>query len=565
MRRQLIIFWSLSVLTFWCCNTTAIDQTNQKTAYEPTVVVNWNEAMLAAIQSGDPKPTIITRQMFIVHTAIYDAWTAYDRVANPVYLQLPHRPIREHNELNRLETVSFAAYETLIHLFPAYEKETGAFRKMINQLGIDLQADPLSNSPADIGKKAAAAVIKARQNDGANASAAYDDAVSQTFPRLYAPVNAGDPNSPHGIGGSQFDPNAWQPLWVPTGTFADRLGHPAVNPDKPDSYKEQTFLTPHWGAVTPFALTSGSQFRPPPPPRLNNMNQYTDGLGQTMTEDEAYRRQFSEVLVMSGQLTDEQKVIAEYWADGPRSETPPGHWNALAHGIAFRDRHTLDEDVKLFFALNCALLDAAIAAWDAKRHYNFVRPQTAIRYLYSGQMVKAWGGPDQGSRWILADTWRPYQELTFVTPAFPEYVSGHSVFSAAASEVLTRFTGSDRFYDGKTRLPNDFNKDRSPDMLGEHIVHAGGNQFENSPSKQVTLRWPTFKDAANEAGSSRLYGGIHIQDGDLRGRVVGKQVGAQSYAKAKVYWQGKNYKRLKEGISNSLTLTWWGDWLVPYQ
>ena len=109
----------------------------------------------------------------------------------PIYLQMARRPIAEHNELNRLEAFSFAAYETLIHLFPAYEKKTGAFTKMINQLEIDLQGEHLSNSPADIGKKAAAAVIKARENDGANASAGYADAVSQTYPRLYAPVNAG--------------------------------------------------------------------------------------------------------------------------------------------------------------------------------------------------------------------------------------------------------------------------------------------------------------------------------------------------------------------------------------
>lgn len=536
MPKKVILCWCLCFFLMGCAAETISDQPVQEESYQPTVVVEWNEAMLAAIRANNPKPTVITRQMFMVHTAMYDAWTAYDVTANPVYMPLTRRPALEHNERNQHQAISFAAYEVLRSVFAAYEEETGAFEQMMGQLGYDPQVEASPNSPADIGRRAAAAVISGRQNDGSNAAASYADTVSSTFPQLYESVNVSDPNSPRGFSGEQFDPNSWQPLQVPTGTFVNRLGHPAINPDDDDSFVEQSFLTPHWGAVEPFALTAGSQFRPPPPPHLNDMSAYTDGLGQTMPSDEAYRRQFTDVLVMSGQLTDRHKVIAEYWADGPRSETPPGHWNALAHGVAYRDRHTLEEDVKLFFALNCALLDAGIAAWEAKRHYNFVRPQTAIRYLYSGQMVEAWGGPDQGTRWILADTWRPYQDLTFVTPPFPEFVSGHSVFSAAAAEVLTRFSGSDRFYDGQTQLPEDFNRDGIPDMLGEHIVYPGGNMFEGSPAEKVVLRWPTFKDAADEAGISRLYGGIHIQDGDLRGRVVGEQVGVQAYAKVEGYW-----------------------------
>src|SRR5690606_760696 len=182
-----------------------------------------------------------------------------------------------------------------------------------------------------------------------------------------------------------------------------------------------------------------------------------------------------------------------------------------------------DDDVKLFFALNGALFDAGIAAWDSKRAYDCVRPVTAIRYKYRGQMIQAWAGPDQGVQWILGETWRPYQDPTFVTPAFPEFVSGHSSFSAAAATVLTSFTGSSRFYDGKTVLYNeDFNRDGLPDLLGQHIIPVGGNMFEHSPSTIVVLQWETFQEAADEAGMSRRYGGIHFQDGDLRGRELGR-------------------------------------------
>src|SRR5204863_9248082 len=138
---------------------------------------------------------------------------------------------------------------------------------------------------------------------------------------------------------------------------------------------------------------------------------------------------------------------------------------------------------------------------------------------------------------ISAESWQPYQDPAFVTPAFPEFVSGHSAFSAAGAAVLTAFTGSDRFYDGVTILYNeDFNRDGAPDMLGEFIAPVGSNRFENSPAAVVTLRWPTFQAAADQAGLSRRYGGIHFQDADLVGRRMGKAVGEQAYRRAAAYW-----------------------------
>lgn len=110
-----------------------------------------------------------------------------------------------------------------------------------------------------------------------------------------------------------------------------------------------------------------------------------------------------------------------------------------------RDKHGLNADVKMFFALNTALFDAGICAWDNKITYDSVRPITAIRYLYRGQKVLAWGGPGQGTHLIDGEDWLPYQKVTFPTPPFAEHSSGHSMFSAAAAEILKRFTGSDRF------------------------------------------------------------------------------------------------------------------------
>jgi PAP2 superfamily len=206
------------------------------------------------------------------------------------------------------------------------------------------------------------------------------------------------------------------------------------------------------------------------------------------------------VLADSAGLTDEHKTIVEYWADDPGSETPPGHWCLHAQHVSARDGHGLDEDVRLFFALTAALLDAGIASWDAKRTYGSVRPISAIRFLFSGREMLAWGGLGLGPRRIQGEDWQPY----IPTPPFGESVSGHSTFSAAAAAVLASFTGSDRFGASAT-------------------IPAGGARVEPgvTSAADVTLSWATFTDAADQAGRSRRYGGIHFQDGDLAGRTLG--------------------------------------------
>ena len=178
--------------------------------------------------------------------------------------------------------------------------------------------------------------------------------------------------------------------------------------------------------MAPFALPAGWRLRPRPPRR---------------NPDRAFLVQATQLLADSAGLTDEHKAIAEFWADGPGSETPPGHWCLHAQDVSARDGHGPDEDTRLFFALTGALLDAGIACWDAKRTYDSVRPVTAIRFLFAGREVLAWGGPGLGPRPVRGEEWQPY----IATPPFPEYASGHSTFSAAAAAVLARFTGSDRF------------------------------------------------------------------------------------------------------------------------
>jgi hypothetical protein len=249
---------------------------------------------------------------------------------------------------------------------------------------------------------------------------------------------------------------------------------------------------------------------------------YAVYAGDSTYGSQLYETQARELIDISASLTDEQKVISEYWTDGPNSELPAGHWCLFASFVSARDHHGLDDDVKLFFALTNAVSDAGIAAWDAKRQFDSVRPVTAIPYLFQGQMIRSWGGPEKGTIVMDGRNWIPYQPSYFPSPPFPEYPSGHSTFSAAAAQILRLWTASDDFGDSAT------------------ISHGSSRIEHGTPQTDITLKWSTFASAADQAGISRRYGGLHFESGDLAGRLLGKLVAEKVWQKAVSLFSGRS-------------------------
>ncbi len=444
-----------------------------------TSVVQWNQVLLQIVRAVNPPVPVTARALAIVHTAMYDAWSAYSDVARSSVLgSVPRRPWFERTEARKREAISYAAYYALVDLFPSQIASLDTF---IAQLGYNPRAAmPGLAHPSGIGMLAAEHVLAVRHRDGANQlgdlhPGAYSDYTG------YEPVNDMD---------HIYDPNAWQPLRVSTG----------------QGTIIQKCVTPFWGRVKPFALLSGSQLRPAGPMRY---------------PEPGYTQQVQEILDLSANLTDEQKTFAEYWMDGAGSIQPPGHWALIAQYVTLRDHYDLDMSVQLFFMLGNALLDASIACWDTKMAYDSVRPITAIHYLFGGKTVRAWAGPYKGTQFIAGETWLPYQPLTVITPAFPEHCSGHSTFSAAGAEILRRFTGSD-FYGASLVVPR-----------GSSFVEPG-----MTPTRDITLSWRTFSEAAAQAGISRRYGGIHFQWGDFAGRELGRRVAQHVWSKAQGYING---------------------------
>jgi Domain of unknown function (DUF6851)/VCPO second helical-bundle domain len=455
------------------------------------LVLVWNDQTLEAIRKLPPAPTVAARALAMVHTAIYDAWAAYDPLAVGTRLGAKLRqPQAERTQANKDKAVSFAAYTALMDLFPFPARQEIFTAKMASLYGPEFASD--TTAPATVGFTAAQAVLDYRHVDGSNQANGYADTSG------YSPVNSWD---------QVREADHWQPLCVPL---------PA--PGTTDCPAPQKFVTPHWRDVTPFALTSADQFRPDHGPAVTVLK------GKP---SDAFRKEVDQQLTFSAGLTDLQKVIAQYWEDPPGSETPPGHWNLFAQWVSRRDHHNLDTDAKVFMALNNALLDAGITAWDAKRQWNSVRPITAVRWLKRGQLIQAWGGPYQGTKTIRGEDWQPYQRANFVTPAFPEYLSGHSTFSAAAALLLKAATGSDTFGMSVTIA------------AGSSTVEPRTATQPGVPAAPVTLSWKSFTAAADQAGISREYGGIHFNDGDFEARQAGEDVGLLVWSKAKGYFNGK--------------------------
>jgi hypothetical protein len=463
-------------------------------AADPNAVVQWNQAVLQGVRNSTLGPPMVARALAIVHTCIYDAWAAYDkRAAGTQFGSELRRPKNERTLANKNKAISFAAYRAAVDLFPG--DKTTVFDALMAHLGYDSNDTSMdTTTPSGIGNVACTAVLDFRHADGSNqlgnmtpSGVPYADYTG------YVPMNK--PSSvPVSDVSTIVDPNHWQPLTYFNGT---KVVTPA-------------FVGAQWYKVIPFALSSPDEFLP-----------FISRFGPALYGSTTYFQQAADVVALSAGLTDKQKMIAEYWANGPHSELPPGHWDLFAQFVSARDHHSVDEDAKMFFALTNAIFDAGVACWDAKRVFDSVRPVTAIPYLFHGQQIRAWGGPGKGTVTMDGSDWIPYQVSTFPTPPFPEYISGHSTFSAAGAEILKLFTGSDRFGDSVTFAP------------GSSVTEPG-----TTPQHSITLHWATFTHAADQAGISRRYGGIHFELADLVGRATGRIVAKKAWKKSLSYFHG---------------------------
>ncbi|OKH26836.1 phosphoesterase [Hydrococcus rivularis NIES-593] len=486
-----------------------------------TLANSWVSEALEAVKYN-PKigPTGASRAYGILGTAMYDAWSAYE--LTPISTQLGdnlQRPGSENTLANKETAISYAAYRVLAELFP---NRIDSLNARMSNLGFDpnnLTTD--TTTAVGIGNVMADALMQLRRYDGSNQLGGYVDTSG------YSPIN----NRPENV----IDIERWTPEYI-----SDEASAPL-----------QQYLTPHWGEVIPFALASGNEFRPPAPePFLLVEGATVDLAAKTITLQDGsqvnidrsligtiinpgFIQQAQELIDISANLTDKQKLIAEFWEDPAGTPFPPGHWMYFGQLVSQQRNHTLDDDIQMFFALGNAVMDAGIATWEAKGFYDYTRPVRAIREL--GRLgligtddgtgtfcIEAWGGAGKGTVTMPATEFITYQTPgSHPSPPFAEYTSGHSAFSSASAEILKLFTGSDAFGASVTFYP-------------------GTSRFEPgiTPNDTVTLSWATFTEAAEEAGMSRLYGGIHFSDGNIQSQIMGQKVGAKVWQRTQFYING---------------------------
>lgn len=614
-----------------------------------SVARKWNEVLLNGIRNDLARPTVHARNLFHISAAMYDAWAAYDPSASPWLLGQIHRgyyspfegiPDPSDFEQARNEAISYAAYNLIVHRFkfsPGAVSTINAAENLMAELGYDISittTDYASGSAAGLGNYIAQSMIDFGFQDGSNEVADYGNQHYQPVNPALFPKESGNP--------SIIDPNRWQPLVLDV--FIDQAGNPIpigeVDFQSPE-WGEVVSFALSLSDITIYERDEHEYWvfhDPGPPP-------YTQDDGAGLTAE--YQWGFSLVALWSAHLdpndgvmidispasigniqdfpetieglrsfyneleggdpgaghdlnprtgmpyvpqivprADYCRVLAEFWADGPDSETPPGHWFTILNYVNdhpdFEKKYRgegpvigdLEWDVKAYFALGGAVHDAAICAWGAKGWYDYIRPVSAIRYMadqgqstdeqapnyapegiplvagYIEQVAAgdplagangenigkiklfAWKGPDYiqdpetdlaGVGWILAEDWWPYQRPTFVTPPFAGYVSGHSTFSRAAAEVMTLLTGDAYF----------------PGGMGEFLAQK--NEFlvfEEGPSVDVTLQWATYRDASDQTSLSRIWGGIHPPADDIPGRLMGEKIGIKAFQHAERFFNG---------------------------
>ncbi len=605
---------------------------------------NWTEELLQSIREDLARPTVHARNLWHTSAAMYDAWAIMDDEAEPYLIgKTVHGftspfvgfiPNASYTKEQAAEVaIDYAAYRIIRARF---RFSTNAFLtnfrvdNYMTSKGYNIfnnSVNYTTGDPIALGNYIAQQYLAYGLQDGSRESSFYNNAYYTPNNPPIAPFDYGNPNI--------IDPNSWQPITLPVAF--DQGGNPVNG--------TQNFLGPEWGNVQPFALTDsviyqrdGDNYKvyidPGPPPLIDTIggagrsDEYkwgfalvsmwsshcdpSDGvmwdispgaqgnIDELPTTFEGYQEFYNQLeggdpglghdlnpatgqpyepnMVLRG---DYVRALAEFWADGPESETPPGHWFTIVNyvnehpelikqfGGSGEILDDLEWDVKIYFMLSGALHDAAINTWGLKGFYDYLRPISAIRFMaekgqssdpalpnyhvagmplvpgyielieagdplagVNGEFINeiklyAWRGPEfinnpnvdqAGVGWIRAGEWWPYQRPTFVSPNFAGYLSGHSTFSRSAAEILTAFTGDEFFPGGMGVFEVEMN---------EFLV------FEEGPSQSFDLQWATYRDASDQTSLSRIWGGIHPPADDIPGRIIGIEIAEKVFDKAR--------------------------------
>ena len=608
-----------------------------------SIAQTWTEHLLFAVKNDFARPTVHARNLFHSSVAMHDAWAAYNGESSFYFLGEIHEgqpipfngvPVVADTLAAQHLAISYAVFRIMDHRFqnsPGASNTIPRINAFMDSLNYDrsiTSIDYINDGPAALGNYIASKIIEIGYLDGSNE---FNDYSNLYYTPAQNPIEPEFPGNP-----DMTDPNRWQPIalsfsvdqagnvltsnppflspeWGDVTPFAlpasaastfmrngdtYRVYHDPGAPVYLDTatqsqleslYKWNFTMVSVWQShldpndTTTWDISPASigniQNYPTQFVDYDNLYNYFDGgdAGQGYALNPKTNMPYTPQIV---KRADYARVLAEFWADGLDSETPPGHWyniyNEVRQHPLFENKwkglgpelSSLEYDVKAYMTMGGAMHDCAISAWSIKGWYDYARPVSALRYMaekgqstidtlsnyhpgglplvpgyieivqmgdplaggsnqHLGKIkLYTWRGPDYisnpastfaGVGWILAENWWPYQRPSFVTPPFAGYVSGHSTFSRAAAEVMTFISGDPYFPGGMSSFTADEN---------EFL------EFEEGPSTDVVLEWATYRDASDQCSLSRIWGGIHPPVDDINGRLIGLDIGLDASAKA---------------------------------
>lgn len=615
---------------------------NNSIAQVTSVARDWNNLLLFAIRHDFARPTVHARNLYHHSLISYEAWAAFDPTKERLFLgDTLHGFICPFDGVSipldienaREKAISYASYRFIKNRFQNSPGASLILNEINNYMAlkgysINLTSTDYSQGPAQLGNYLAQQIQLYGLQDGSNQANNYQNQFYSPANPPIAPALPGNPN--------MINPNRWQAITL--AVSIDQSGNIVQNtPPHLSAEWGEVYPFAMDDSLSQLMFRDGHNYKvfnnPGFPPQLNMADSSawnsfykwnhtlvsiwqshldpSDGVMWDISpgsignntwypSDSSQYAAFYDlqnggdassgysINPITGQpyapnlvpRGDYARVLAEFWADGINSETPPGHWFEIYHQTSSHplfqfkwegvgpDLSILEYDVKAHLALGGAMHDAAITAWSIKGYHDFVRPLSAIRYMadqgqssdpnlpnysmagiplmqgfvelvYPGDTLAGamnehvgkiklytWKGHDYvqdpltdmaGVGWILAENWWPYQRPSFVTPPFSGYISGHSTFSRTAAEVMTLMTGSPYF----------------PGGVGEFVTEQNEFlEFEDGPSVPVTLQWATYRDASDQCSLSRIWGGIHPPCDDIPGRLIGMELGPLCYSKA---------------------------------
>lgn len=453
-------------------------------------VSDWAEVLLKHIAVNNVGPTHTSRWLFLFSNIVYNSYQFISRNKSPVdsqYWQSKQKGMLNQNIETWIEMSCQYFVPILISNYMKLNLDNTSIDSLKNKHKPLLQ---INKASFNILKKLIDSYLLNRDNDGWKQAKDLNGSLPNEQNVIYADntVSQNLNNLPH--------KNKWTPLSI--------NGH------------TKNYLTPEWGTVNSGVLNE------------DDTKQLLDDTNELFPSDYAYEKEMEEVISITSNLKDNEKVIAEFWAGGPGTVTPPGMWIVFLDLFMRSNQFGLYEEIKNYVIVSTGIYQAGIYAWKLKREHMQARPIQKIRqHILGNNISQDWNSQTSGEFWL------PYQELDFVSPPFPDFVSGHSTFSATASKLFCYLFGTDLIILENPVVNSDIINYLSPILedvdnftLNNIFVRPNSSKVKNTdPLSAIRLNWNSWSEMANSSGRSRIFGGIHCESSNQAGLFLGNKIG----------------------------------------